>query len=63
MSYKPRFPECHDCRFFNPVRPTPNCIRCGNGEFFEERNDVPAEMSEHELMAEFTRMHHDNDEE
>ncbi|SER26497.1 hypothetical protein SAMN05216548_11425 [Faunimonas pinastri] len=59
--FKPKFEDCRDCRFYSPSRPSPLCVRCGAGEFFEERidDDLP---DERELMTYLSRME-DNDDE
>jgi len=44
-----RFLECRDCRFLLRDRPSPICVRCGAGEFFEERID-DRQPTESELM-------------
>lgn len=58
---KPRFEECRDCRFYSPKRLLSRCLRCGVGEFFEER-DPDTELSESDLMDFFKDME-ENDEE
>lgn len=35
--YKGRFPECKSCVSFNAKMISVNCLKCGAGEFFEER--------------------------
>jgi hypothetical protein len=51
-----RFDDCVSCKFFKPLRhrdyvarPSGICLRCGAGEFFEERFD-DFEPSDQEKM-------------
>ena len=54
--FEPRFPECRDCKNFHPKRPTPPCLRCGAGEFFEEafNEKEPSEIDLIKMMKEWS---------
>lgn len=60
MSEEPKFDECEDCRFFNPLRAHRNCKSCTAGEFFQERIE-DREPTDTELMKLFSQMRFDDD--
>ena len=37
MPHEPRHDDCRSCVFWNARRLNPNCLRCGAGEFYEEK--------------------------
>ena len=57
---EPKFPECRECQFYHPRRLLSRCLKCGAGEYFEERFD-DRELNETELMKLYTKMALDND--
>lgn len=60
---EPRFPECRECRFYSPRKFLSICLRCGAGEYFEERIDDPAAPTDGELMNLYRKMDRENAEE
>jgi len=57
--FEPRFPECRECKFYRPSRPSANCLRCGAGEFFEEK-EPDGEPDADELMRMYAEMDNDS---
>lgn len=59
--YEPRFLECRDCKFYRVARPPfPLCLRCGAGEYFEEKNEDYT-PSDNDLMEIYRKMDHEDE--
>jgi hypothetical protein len=57
---EPRFLECRDCKFYSKKRVYPRCLRCGAGEYFEERQEE-YEPSDEDLMQIYRKMDRDDE--
>jgi Zn ribbon nucleic-acid-binding protein len=55
-----RYPECKDCKHFDPTTLSIKCLRCGAGEYFEERIDDD-DPSDEEMMILYGKMSRDED--
>jgi hypothetical protein len=50
MPHEPRHDDCRRCVFWNARRLNVNCLRCGAGEFFEEKVEEKALPDADELQ-------------
>lgn len=60
MAVEPRHDECRTCVFFNARRLSAKCLRCGAGEFYEERVEEQALPDEDELRELFSKVRTDD---